>query len=161
MHLHAGPELSSRTARLVTSFMLRIYITTFARLAQATEYIPRDRVIDGIDQTALLLNGEHHGRRDYVYIYENEILRSIVKQEFKMHMPAPGVPGAAAPVFNLYRDPREEHPQIGMALWSGASFQDMAKRHMMTIAKYPHLKLGKGQPLRWHREPQAGNQGDR
>ncbi|MCP4379632.1 MAG: sulfatase-like hydrolase/transferase, partial [bacterium] len=38
--------------------------TTFARLAQATEYIPRDRVIDGIDQTALLLNGEHHGRRD-------------------------------------------------------------------------------------------------
>ncbi|MDX2493954.1 MAG: sulfatase-like hydrolase/transferase, partial [Desulfuromusa sp.] len=120
--------------------------TTFARLAQATEYIPRDRVIDGIDQTALLLNGEHHGRRDYVYIYENEILRSIVKQEFKMHMPVPGVPGAAAPTYNLYRDPREEHPQVGIALWSGASFQDMAKRHMMTIAQYPHYKLGKGRP---------------
>jgi arylsulfatase len=41
--------------------------TTFARVAQATEYIPRDRVIDGIDQTAMLLNGEHHGRRDYVF----------------------------------------------------------------------------------------------
>jgi arylsulfatase len=120
--------------------------TTFARLAQATEYIPSDRVIDGIDQTALLLNGEHHGRRDYVYIYENEILRSIVKQEFKMHMPLPGVPGAAAPAYNLYRDPREEHPLVGIALWSGASFQDMAKRHMMTIMKYPHLKLGKGRP---------------
>jgi arylsulfatase len=120
--------------------------TTFARLAQATEYIPRDRVIDGIDQTALLLNGEHHGRRDYVYIYENEILRSIVKQEFKMHMPVPGVPGAAAPAYNLYRDPREEHPQVGIALWAGASFQDMAMRHMMTIAKYPHAKLGKGRP---------------
>jgi arylsulfatase A-like enzyme len=120
--------------------------TTFARIAQATDYIPRDRVIDGIDQTALLLNGEHHGRRDYVYIYENELLRSIVKQEFKMHMPAPGVPGAAAPVFNLYRDPREENAHIGQALWSGASFQDMAKRHMQTIAKYPHAKLGKGRP---------------
>jgi arylsulfatase len=120
--------------------------TTFARLAQATEYIPRDRVIDGIDQTALLLKGEHHGRRDYVYIYENEILRSIVKQEYKMHMPLPGVPGAAAPAYNLYRDPREEHPLVGIALWSGASFQDMAKRHMMTIARYPHAKLGKGRP---------------
>jgi arylsulfatase len=120
--------------------------TTFARLAQATKYIPRDRVIDGIDQTALLLNGEHHGRRDYVYIYENEILRSIVKQEYKMHMPVPGVPGAAAPAFNLLRDPREEHPMIGIALWSGASFQDMAKRHMMTIMKYPHFKLGKDVP---------------
>ncbi|MFW2366325.1 MAG: sulfatase-like hydrolase/transferase [Desulforhopalus sp.] len=120
--------------------------TTFARVAQAEQYIPRDRVIDGVDQTALLLNGEHHGRRDYVYIYENEVLRSIVKQEFKMHMPAPGVPGAAAPVFNVYRDPREENAHIGQALWSGASFQDMAKRHMMTIAKYPHAKLGKGRP---------------
>ena len=120
--------------------------TTFARLAQAMDYIPRDRVIDGIDQTALLLKGEHHGRRDYVYIYENEILRSIVKQEYKMHMPLPGVPGAAAPAYNLYRDPREEHPQVGIALWSGASFQDMAVRHMMTIKKYPHLKLGKGRP---------------
>jgi arylsulfatase len=120
--------------------------TTFARLAQATEYIPRDRVIDGIDQTALLLKGEHHGRRDYVYIYENEILRSIVKQEYKMHMPLPGVPGAAAPAYNLLRDPREMHPMVGIALWSGASFQDMAKRHMMTIGKYPHAKLGKGRP---------------
>ncbi len=120
--------------------------TTFARIAQAKQYIPRDRVIDGIDQTALLLNGEHHGRRDYVYIYENEMLRSIVKQEYKMHMPAPGVPGAAAPVFNIYRDPREENAHIGQALWSGASFQDMAKRHAMTIAKYPHFKLGKGAP---------------
>ncbi len=120
--------------------------TTFARVAGATEHIPTDRVIDGIDQTALLLKGEHHGRRDYVYIYENEILRSIVKQEFKMHMPAPGVPGAAAPVFNLYRDPREENSHVGMALWSGASFQDMAKRHQMTIMKYPHAELGKGAP---------------
>lgn len=120
--------------------------TTFARIAGATDQIPRDRVIDGIDQTALLLNGEHHGRRDYVYIYESEVLRSIVKQEFKMHMPAPGVPGAAAPVFNLYRDPREESPHIGMALWSGASFQDMMKRHWKTIAKYPHKPLDKGRP---------------
>ncbi len=120
--------------------------TTFARIGEATQHIPTDRVIDGIDQTALLLKGEKHGRRDYVYIYENDVLRSIVKQEFKMHMPAPGVPGAAAPVFNLYRDPREEKPHIGMALWSGASFQDMAKRHFKTIAKYPHAKLGKGVP---------------
>ena len=73
-------------------------------------------------------------------------MRSVVKQEFKMHVPAPGVPGAAAPVFNLLRDPREEHPQIGNALWSGASFQDMIKRHKIMIAQYPHLPLGKGVP---------------
>jgi arylsulfatase len=120
--------------------------TTFARIAQADQFIPRDRVIDGADQTALLLEGEKNGRRDWVYIYENEVLRSIVKQEWKMHMPAAGMSAAAAGVYNLYRDPREQHPEIGHSLWSRASFQDMAKRHGMTIAKYPHNKLGKGKP---------------
>ncbi|WP_254451528.1 sulfatase-like hydrolase/transferase [Ruegeria sp. HKCCA5763] len=120
--------------------------TTFARIAGATDHIPRDRVIDGIDQTALLLEGEGNSRRDFVYVYEGPVLRSVVKQDFKMHLPAPGQPGAAAPVFNVYRDPREEHPLVGYSLWSGASFQDMVKRHQKTIAKHPHLPLGKGVP---------------
>ncbi len=120
--------------------------TTFVRIAGATDRIPRDRVIDGIDQTALLLEGEGNSRRDYVYVYEGPVLRSVVKQEFKMHLPAPGQPGAAAPVFNVYRDPREEHPLVGYSLWSGASFQDMVKRHQKTIAKHPHLPLGQGVP---------------
>lgn len=120
--------------------------TTFARIAGAIDLIPRDRVIDGVDQTALLLEGEGNSRRDYVYVYEGPVLRSIVKQEFKMHLPTPGQPGAAAPTFNVLRDPREEHPLVGYSLWSGASFQDMLKRHKLTIAKHPHLPLGKGVP---------------
>lgn len=120
--------------------------TTFARLGQATRFIPRDRVIDGVDQTALLLEGEGNSRRDYVFIYEGPVLRSVVKQEFKLHLPPPGVPGAAAPVFNLLRDPREQFPQVGYSLWAGASFQDMVRRHMMTIAQYPHLPLGRDVP---------------
>lgn len=120
--------------------------TTFARVAQADKYIPRDRVIDGIDQTPLLLKGAGNGRRDWVYVYQNEVLRAVVKQEWKMHLAAPGMPAAAAETFNVYRDPREEHPLIGMSLWTGASFQDMVKRHFMSIAKYPHNKLGKGKP---------------
>ena len=120
--------------------------TTFARIAGGTDHIPRDRVIDGVDQTALLIEGEGNSRRDYVYVYEGPLLRSIVKQDIKMHMPAPGMPGAAAPVFNLLRDPREMNPIISIALWSGASFQDMAKRHANMIAKYPHAPIGKGVP---------------
>lgn len=120
--------------------------TTFASIAQAKDNIPTDRVIDGLDQTSLLLNGENHGRRDYVYVYQNDILRAVVKQEFKMHLAAPGMPAALAESFNLYRDPREENPQIGISLWSGASFQDMIKRHMMTIQAYPHGKIAHDDP---------------
>ena len=39
--------------------------TTFATLAGATKYIPTDRIIDGVDQTSLLFNGDTHSRRDY------------------------------------------------------------------------------------------------
>ena len=120
--------------------------TTMARIAGAMDYIPRDRVIDGIDQTALLLNGEGNGRRDYVYVYEGPVLRSVVKQEFKMHLPAPGQPGAAAPTYNVYRDPREEHPLVGYSLWAGASFQDMIKRHQKMIEKYPHSQIATDVP---------------
>ena len=120
--------------------------TTFARVADATQYIPTDRIIDGVDQAALLLDGEGNGRRDYVYIYEGVVLRSVVKQKFKMHLPAPGVPGAGAPVFDLTRDPREMTPLIEVGLWSGASFQDMVKRHMIGIKKYPHSEGGTGKP---------------
>jgi arylsulfatase len=66
-----------------------------------------------------------------------------------MHLPAPGVPGAGAAVYNLLRDPREESPVmplVAQSLWSGTSFQDMVKRHMMMIAKYPHAALLKGKP---------------
>lgn len=120
--------------------------TTLARIAGATDYIPRDRVIDGVDQTALLLNGEGHGRRDYVFVYEGPVLRSVVKQEFKMHLPGAGQPGAAAPTYNVFRDPRELHPLVGYSLWAGASFQDMVKRHQKLIAKYPHSEIGRGVP---------------
>lgn len=122
------------------------FFQTFAHIADAKKYIPTDRVYDAIDQTALLLEGETNGRRDYIYAYQTFRLAAIVKQKFKMHMPAPGVPGAGAPVYDLTRDPREENPLIEIALWSGASFQDMLKRHLMTMEKYPNAKLGKGRP---------------
>lgn len=120
--------------------------TTLARIGGGAEFLPRDRVVDGLDQTSLLLNGEGFGRRDYVFIYENEVLRSVVKNEYKWHLPAPGVGGAFSQVFNLYRDPREELYTPGNAIWSGASFQDMLERHRRQISAYPHAEAGKDVP---------------
>ena len=120
--------------------------TTFARIAGATEYIPRDRVIDGLDQSALFLNGEGYGRRDYVFIYSGNTLKSIVKQKYKLELPPPGAPGVAAKMYDLQRDPREENSKTEIALWASASFQDITQRHMMQMQKYPNAKVGKGAP---------------
>ncbi|MGH7164773.1 MAG: hypothetical protein ACREIS_04525 [Nitrospiraceae bacterium] len=53
--------------------------TTFARIGGATEHIPTDRIIDGVDQTALFLKGDGFSRRDYVYIYTGSVLAATVK----------------------------------------------------------------------------------
>ncbi len=113
--------------------------TTFARLANAMDGVPRDRLIDGLDQSGVLLLGETHGRRDYVHIYEGPLLKSVVKNKYKMHMPPPGSNPIAAHIFDLYRDPREERPidSIKYGPWAGGQFANMIKRHMMTKMKYP------------------------
>jgi hypothetical protein len=48
-------------------------------LANASENIPTDRIIDGLDQSALFLNGDTHGRRDYAFIYEGSRLRVQIR----------------------------------------------------------------------------------
>jgi arylsulfatase len=111
--------------------------TTLANIAGATEYIPRDRIIDGLDQTALFLEGDTHGRRDYFHVYDGPSLRATIKQQFKIHWPAPGTAGFKLPIFNLYRDPRERHPLKTEGMWTVAFFGDMRARHMAFKKKYP------------------------
>jgi arylsulfatase len=111
--------------------------TTFARIGGGTEFIPRDRIIDGLDQTALLLEGDAHGRRDYLHMYDGPNLAKTIKQQFKVHWPPPGTPGFKLPVFDLYRDPREEHPLKVQGMWTVAYFQDMRQRHMAFKKRYP------------------------
>lgn len=113
--------------------------TTFARLAGAKDKVPRDRIIDGLDQTSLLLLGDTHGRRDYVHIYDGPNLKAVVKNKYKMHMPPPGTNPIAANIFDLTRDPREERPldSIKYGPWAGGQFANMIKRHMAMKMKYP------------------------
>jgi arylsulfatase len=122
--------------------------TTFARLAGAEKYIPTDRLIDGVDQTPVLFFGETHGRRDYVFVYEGPTLRSIVKQQYKFHLPLPGTNPIGAPIFDLYKNPREDRPQdaIQYGVGFGGNFVGMLKRHMAMKQKYPDREPGRGLP---------------
>jgi len=123
--------------------------TTFARLANATDGIPRDRVVDGLDQSGVLLLGETHGRRDYLHIYEGTVLKSVVKNKYKMHLAPEGAnPITSAQFFDLYRDPRESRPMdsIKISPWSGGQFAGMVQRHMALKKKYPNRPPTHGVP---------------
>jgi arylsulfatase A-like enzyme len=117
--------------------------TSFARLGNAASGIPNDRVIDGVDQTGVLLLGESHGRRDYVFVYEGNELKSVVKNKYKMHLAPPGQnPVIVAQFFDLTRDPRELRPadSIKYGTWAAGPFASMIKRHMASRTKYPDRK---------------------
>ena len=121
--------------------------TSIARFAGATDKIPTDRVIDGVDQAALMLEGETHGRRDYVFIYSINSLKAVVKEQYKIMVPGPGENPIGAKFYDLYRDTREEWPvSTEVGAWGGAEFVRIIGRHMQRKAKYPDEGPATGRP---------------
>jgi arylsulfatase len=121
--------------------------TTFARLGGATENIPTDRIIDGLDQTALFLKGDTFSQRDYVFIYTGNILAATVKGRYKRVWVGekPGLSGAA--FFDLYTDPREENGKLVPMLPAKGMFNIMKVRHQLWMAKYPNTPEARDFPL--------------
>ncbi len=121
--------------------------TSLARFGGATDKIPTDRVIDGVDQTALMLEGETHGRRDTVFIYSGNSLKSVVKEQYKLYVPGPGENPIGAKFYDLYRDPREEWPvSTEIGAWGGQEFVRVIQRHKMRMQKYPDEGPARGRP---------------
>jgi arylsulfatase A-like enzyme len=121
--------------------------TTFARMAGATEYIPTDRIIDGIDQTTLFLKGDTFSRRDYVFIYTGTTLAATVKGRYKRVWVGekPGLSGAA--FFDLYTDPREESGKMLPMFPAKGMFNIMKTRHQLWMLKYPNTGEARAFPL--------------
>jgi hypothetical protein len=124
--------------------------TTFAHLGGAQKHIPTDRVIDGIDQTNLFLNGDSHGRRDYVFIYQGHTLAAVVKGRYKRHIISSdpgGATGIGADFYDLYQDPREENPHLVPLIHTQGQFNRIVFRHELMIKEYPNKGNARGVPL--------------
>ncbi len=134
--------------RQVVNDMITVHdlFTTFARLAGATADVPRDRVIDGVDQTALLLKGEGHSRRDYYHVYTGNYLAASIRQQVKRDWTSdrPGLAGED--FYDLYRDPREEHGELPQYIWAWPAFDHMKARHEKQIEQFPHREPTRGVP---------------
>lgn len=122
--------------------------TTFARLGGAMDKVPTDRVIDGIDQTSLLLNGDAFSRRDYVHIYTGSVYAASVKGRYKRHWVGdlPGLSGAS--FYDLYNDPREVQPKMLPMFPTKGMFNIMRARHELWIQKYPNNEEARDYPFK-------------
>ncbi len=121
--------------------------TSIARLSGATDKIPTDRIIDGVDQSALMLEGETHGRRDHVFIYSGNHLKAVVKEQYKLYVPKAGENPIVAKFYDIFRDTREEYPvSTEIGAWGGAEFVRIIERHMKRKKQYPDEGPALGRP---------------
>ncbi|MHC4413646.1 MAG: sulfatase-like hydrolase/transferase [Planctomycetota bacterium] len=127
--------------------------TTAARLAGALDRIPDDRVTDGVDQTALLLLGESHSRRNFMFHYSGGELGAIRYEEFKIHIKPGGHGGLPAMDFyNVLRDPGEKYGAFYAGLFAVTPLQNHLRDHMLMIRRFPHRQpaLPKGAEITPH-----------
>lgn len=112
--------------------------TTFAKLGGGANNIPTDRIVDGIDQTALFLKGDTFSRRDYVMIYQGQSLAGAVKGRWKRDW-ANALEGlSGAEFFDLFTDPREKNPEMIEMFHLKSMFNRQRQRHELWIKKYPN-----------------------
>ncbi len=124
--------------------------TTFAHLGGATQNIPTDRVIDGVDQTSLIMNGDAHGRRDWVFIYTGNDLGATVKGRYKRHWIGPESgegAGTSAAFYDLITDPRETSPKLASLIYQSGQWDRMLIRHTLWKEKYPDKPKARGIPF--------------
>jgi arylsulfatase A-like enzyme len=137
-------------------FDLMDLFNTSLSLAGAGSKIPRDRYIDGIDQTSFLLVDNARSRREKVFIWSEKDLMALRMYEYKLHikvvqtsgqwldidMTTQAEVGLAPWLFNLYIDPKEEYP-VGHRMNAFlASMSAEMKEHAGTFKKYPPKDIG-------------------
>ena len=122
--------------------------TTLSRFAGADEFIPRDRLVDGVDQSAsLLFADEQKGRRDHVIIYSVASPKAIVKDKLKLNLPGPGESPILAKFYDIFRDTHEKYPvSTEVGAWGGQEFVRILGRHLARKEKYPDGPPAKGKP---------------
>jgi arylsulfatase len=140
-------------------FDLMDLFNTSLHLAGASDKIPKDRYIDGIDQTSFLLTDDGKSNREKVYLWNESHLMAMRMYEYKIHvkilqehsqwlnidMTTVSDVGLAPWLFNLFIDPKEQYP-VGhrMNAWL-ASMAAELKGHAATFKKYPPKDIGLGQ----------------
>ncbi|MEZ5546734.1 MAG: sulfatase-like hydrolase/transferase [Pseudomonadales bacterium] len=119
------------------------WYTTIAQIAGATKLMPGKRIIDGVDQTSLLLNGEGYSRRDYVFHYEYQFfnkesgsrLAAVRWKDTKLHLKQP------VEIYNIMRDPKEEFSMRAKYLWAVIPMRKMVYEHQNMMEKFPNRKI--------------------
>lgn len=80
-----GRVPAGRTSNAIVSTL--DVLPTFAALAGAADQVPTDRIIDGVDQTALFTGESETGNRDGFLYYDGNELQAVRQGQWKLRLP--------------------------------------------------------------------------
>jgi arylsulfatase len=126
---------------------------TLARIAGGK--VPKDRIIDGVDQTDFFLGKKDKSDRESVVIYVGNELCGVKWRNWKMmlkelddatgEVKTYGIPR----FYDLYVDPKEEHPfdpRVPENLWVRYPMVQVLLDHVTSLKKEPPIPLGTPDP---------------
>jgi arylsulfatase len=117
--------------------------------------VPKDRIIDGLDQTDFFLGKQDKSSRESVIIYVGNELCGVKWRNWKMM--SKGLDNATSEVksygiprfYDLYVDPKEEHPQdprVPENLWVRYPMIQVLLEHVASLMKEPPIRPGAPDP---------------
>jgi arylsulfatase len=126
---------------------------TFVSVAGASEGIPDDRYVDGVDQTSFLLDPEGVSNRKFVYYWLTNVFSALRVGEWKFMVASTsdddrdclnlgGFTGVTQKyshgrLYNLYLDPKESRSYMIRKLAYIDSFTSGIGAHFSTFGRYP------------------------
>jgi arylsulfatase A-like enzyme len=132
----------------VTNEMIHVVdlLPTLAQLANLE--IPKDRIIDGLDQSQFLVGKQDKSSREgFVYFIKTE-LRAAKWRDWKMHFVWEVEPNAGANhletpyLFNIVQDPKEESDVNSTQGWVRGPIRKMVINFQNSLKEYPPIPPG-------------------
>jgi arylsulfatase len=131
------------------------FLPTLLGMAGASSSIPKDRYIDGIDQTSFLLAVDGLSNRKTVYFWQGDNYSGHRVAEYKVMFKGMSFDEfdvvnadsatsfetfANTKLFNLYLDPKERYSFSNRQTFMDVLFTDPYKFHKQTFIEYPPKK---------------------
>ena len=132
----------------VTNEMIHV-VDLFPTLAQlANLEVPKDRIIDGLDQSQFLIGKQEKSNREgFVYFIKTE-LRAAKWRDWKMHFVWEVEPNAGANhletpyLFNIVQDPKEESDVNSTQGWVRGPIRKMVINFQNSLKEHPPIPPG-------------------
>ncbi len=134
-------------------FDLADLFTTFATIGGGEQYVPKDRYIDGIDQTSFLISDNGDSNRRVIHYWlqnyycgcrvaEYKLMSAMFNHQTDGYSNPGGLSGnlqteVVGRLFNLYMDPKESHSYLVRKLAYMPILQSESAKHLATFKTYP------------------------